>query len=368
VARLLIALLAVGLLPGCDGGDEPQATRPSAAPAQEAGRIAAIRLRYGNPSSRFALVTVDEKGANLRVLFEAPAAEIEKLDRIGTPAWSPDAEAVYVVGVLRERQGDQFVYYESDLFAVNADGGEPRRITSSRDVHAVVPSPDGETLLVARDEHPGKRPFTFSLWLLDADGGNARRLVDAEEGRLEFPGSWSPDGRTIAFTRCTFEPPDEQGFIENRCGVYTISPDGSGLRELADRSSQPAFSPDGRRIAFISDRDEHGEVARGEDENSFANELYVMDVAGRNQRRLTETESLDEQTPAWSPDGSRIAFAREGPARFVDQLMVMNADGTCPTLVIGNAGETKARAMRSYSSPAWRPGRLIGELASLDCD
>jgi Tol biopolymer transport system component len=367
VARPLVALLALGLLAACDSGGVTQATGPSAAPPQETARIVATRVRPGNPP-RFALVTVSDDGSQPRVLVEAPRRTIERLGPIGSPAWSPDAAHVYFIGVLREREGDRFVYYESDVFVVNANGGEPRRITTSRDVHAVVPSPDGKTLLVARDQHPGRRPFTIGLWLLDASGGNFRLLVDAEEGRLDLPGSWSPDARTIAFTRCTFEPPGEQGFIENTCGVYTISPDGSGLRELAERSSQPAFSPDGRRIAFVSDRDGHGEIARGEDENSFANELYVTDVAGRNQRRLTETEKLDEQAPAWSPDGRRIAFAREGPARFVDQLMVVNDDGTCPTLLIGNAGETTPRAGGSFSSPAWRPGPLTGELASLDCD
>jgi Tol biopolymer transport system component len=361
MARRLVALLAVSLLAGCDGGDD----RRSA--PQEAASIVATRLRPGNPP-RFALVTLSDDGSRLRVLVKAPRRSIERLGPLGSPAWSPDAERVYFVGVLRERVGDRFAYYESDVFVVDANGGEPRRITTSRDVHAVVPSPDGKTLLVARGEHPRRLPFTFGLWLLDADGGNARRLVDAEEGRWELPGSWSPDGRTIAFTRCSFKLPDKQGFIENSCGVYTISPDGSGLRELAERSSQPAFSPDGRRIAFVSDRDGHGDVARGEDENSFANELYLMDVAGRNQRRLTETEKLDEQTPAWSPDGTRIAFAREGPARFVDQLMVVNDDGTCPTLLIGNAGERTARTILSFSSPAWRPGRLTSELAPLDCD
>jgi Tol biopolymer transport system component len=371
MSRRLFALLALGLLAGCDSGDDrrdaPQTLGPSSAPPQETARIVATRLRPGNPP-RFALVTLSDDGSKPRVLVEAPRRQIERLGQIGSPAWSPDAGHVYFVGVLRESEGDRFVYYESDVFVVDANGGEPRRITTSRDVQAVVPSPDGKTLLVARDQHPGKRPFTSGLWLLDASGGNFRPLVDAKEGRLDLPGSWSPDGRTIAFTRCTFEPPGKGGFIENTCGVYTISPDGSGLRKLAERSSQPAFSPDGRRIAFVSDRDGHGEVARGEDENSFANELFVTDVAGRNQRRLTETEELDEQAPAWSPDGTRIAFAREGPARFVDQLMVVNDDGTCPTRLIGNAGETMARAVRSFSSPAWRPGRLTGELATLDCD
>jgi Tol biopolymer transport system component len=369
VARRLVGLLALGLLAGCDlndDGREVPRSVPSVAPPQEDARIAAIRLGPGNPP-RLALITLGDDGSKVRVLFEAPNGGIERLGPLGPPAWSPDAQRVYFVGVLRGREGDRFRYYESDVFVLAANGGEPRRITTSRDVNTAVPSPDGKTLLVSRDEHPGTRPFTTGLWLLDADGGNPRRLFDAEEGRLEFAGSWSPDGGTIAFTRCTFEPPDRQGFIENTCGVYTVSPDGSGLRELAERSAQPAFSPDGRFIAFVSDRDDNGEIPRGEDENSFANELYVMDADGDDQRRLTDTESLDEATPTWSADSARIAFARQGPASFVDQLMVVNADGTCPTRLIGNADKASVNTPWS-SSPAWRPGPLTGELAALDCD
>ncbi len=298
------------------------------------------------------------------MLVDASAGGLRGL---ASPAWSPDAERVYFIGVLREREGDRFVYYESDIFVVDAGGGEPRRITTSSDVEAVAPSPDAKTLLVVRDEHPGKRPSTSGLWLLDADGRHPRRLVDVQAGHLVVAPSWSPDGRTIAFARCPYVEPDARGFIANTCAVYTVSPDGTGMRKLAQRSSQPVFSPDGRLIAFVSDRDEHGKLARGEDEEAFANELYVMDADGSNQRRLTESGSLDESTPAWSPDGSRIAFTREGPARFSKQLMVVKPDGTCPTALIGDAGDERIGAPWFFW-PAWRPGRVTGNLAPLACE
>ncbi len=298
------------------------------------------------------------------MLVDASAGGLRGL---ASPAWSPDAERVYFIGVLREREGDRFVYYESDIFVVDAGGGEPRRITTSSDVEAVAPSPDAKTLLVVRDEHPGKRPSTSGLWLLDADGRHPRRLVDVQAGHLVVAPSWSPDGRTIAFARCPYVEPDTRGFIENTCAVFTVSPDGTRLRELAERSSQPVFSPDGRSIAFVSDRDEHGRLAKGEDEEAFANELYVMDANGGNERRLTESESIDETTPAWSPDGSRIAFTREGPVRFSKQLMLVRADGSCPTTLIGDASDARIGAPWFFW-PSWRPDRVTGGLAPLACE
>jgi Tol biopolymer transport system component len=365
----LVALLAFGLLVGCgDDAGAPTANTgpPVSAPTQRALRLVALRARAGKPPlfnpPRFALVRLRDDGSEQEVLLEVPVGAIR---RLASPVWSPDARSIYFVGTLRERHGDRFTYYESDAFAFDATGGEARRLTFSRDLEAIVPSPDGKRLLVARFEEPGKA-LTAGLWLMDVDGRHERRLLGTEDEQIDFPGSWSPDGGTIAFTRCHFRLPGEGGMIENTCAVYTVSPDGSGRRRLTGRSREPAYSPDGRLISFVSDRDENGIVTTGSDEAEFANELYVMDADGSNVRRLTESESLDEETPSWSPDGSRIAYAREGPASFEQQLMVVSADGTCPKLVAGDAADSSIDAM-SFESPSWRPGRIVGRSQQTAC-
>ena len=135
----VVSFLALGLLAGCGDKearrDDAQSGQPVTAAAQQEPRIAAIRWFFGNPP-RFALVTSADDGSRQRVLVEAPAGELQ---RLRSPTWSPDAKRVYFVGVLAEREGDRFVYYESDAYAVSPEGGEPRRITTSRDVEAAVP-------------------------------------------------------------------------------------------------------------------------------------------------------------------------------------------------------------------------------------
>ena len=89
--------------------------------------------------------------------------------------------------MLGERKGVHFRYYESDLFVIGATGGQLRRITRSQDVTAVAPGPTAGPS-IARHQDPATRPLTYSLWLIGADGGNSRRLVDREEGQLDYPG------------------------------------------------------------------------------------------------------------------------------------------------------------------------------------
>jgi dipeptidyl aminopeptidase/acylaminoacyl peptidase len=125
--------------------------------------------------------------------------------------------------------------------------------------------------------------------------------------------------------------------------VCVMNADGSGQRNLTRHPAndfKPAWSPDGRRIAFVSDRHDGGPF-----------EVYVMNASGGDQRRVTRTKGGGGTTdPAWSPDGRRIAFAGN------DGLYLVHADGS-----------GLRRLTRSGETPAWSPdGRRIAFTSGRD--
>jgi TolB protein len=178
------------------------------------------------------------------------------------------------------------------------------------------------------------------LGSLALDGSNLQTVIDG--GSIGSP-SLASDGGSAAFHRAT----GEQG----RPGVpfiYVVPLDGSKpgrrLTRGSDAEIDPAWSPDGHRIAFAR-------RVRG----SF--DLFSVRADGSGELRLTDTPGVDEATPAWSPDGSRIAFSRyEGRLeRGSGDLWTMNASGGHERKLLGDEHD--------YACPAWSPdGRRIALL------
>jgi Tol biopolymer transport system component len=194
-------------------------------------------------------------------------------------------------------------------------------------------SPDGNQLAVAIFPlSDGPR----AIWVMDADGANAVRIAEADN--VSQP-AWSPDAQWILYT----------AQIDNTSAIHLVRPDGSGDRILHQIPApgtkaifSAAFSPDGIRILFDQGTDSGFDV-------------YVMEADGSDVRPITYTGQ--DYDPAWSPDGTRIAFTRQGSGAQSD-IYVMDADGSnVVPLTRGGEGETDLY-------PTWSPdGTKIAYLA-----
>ena len=215
------------------------------------------------------------------------------------PAWSPD--------------GRKIAFFSgSQIYLMNADGSERRPVTNRTGGRSLAWSPDGRKLAFLSGAGCGD--FCFSLYAVNSDGSGLRNLtakLAGNGGPGRGPASdpaWSPDGRKIAFVRlnASFGTP-----------IYVVDADGSGLRNLTPKpvgafAYTPAWSPDGRKLAFTSERDGNSEV-------------YVMNANGSGRRSLTRNPAFDAD-PAWSPDGRKIAFVSNRDGSY--GVYVMNADGS----------------------------------------
>ncbi len=154
----------------------------------------------------------------------------------------------------------------------------------------------------------------------------------AAVGELTTGGSWSPDGRQVAFAA------SENGNSD----IWIAAADGSGARRLTHdpgTDTSPSWSPDGRRIAFVSTR-------------AGNPHLFVMNADGSNQRRLTFKGTYN-QTPRWSPRGDLIAFTGRDERRVFDVFVVAPDNGNDIRRVTQDQGFTN-------EEPTWSPnGRLL---------
>jgi len=157
--------------------------------------------------------------------------------------------------------------------------------------------------------------YEKEIYLIDSDGRNLRRLT-RKSGCVEDSGPvWSPDGKWIAFVSNR----------DNNEEIYVLDIDTKRMTNLTRNPAEdndPAWSPDGKRLTFISTRDGNPEV-------------YSMNADGTNQKRLT-SNSLNDAYPRWLADGNRIIFASFGknpsddmhPETTYSEINIMNQDGS----------------------------------------
>ncbi|MDP1794852.1 MAG: hypothetical protein Q8K63_12035 [Acidimicrobiales bacterium] len=234
------------------------------------------------------------------------------------PAWAPSHAALAVVDAQSPGGILSYIAPSGARFALT-----PAPDGSGEGDSRPTWSPDGLRLAFGRVDFQGSGGYS-SIWVVNKDGQNAQQISVA--GCFTADPTWSPSGTHIAFwsSRDHCSGSGAIGTYE----LYVMRSDGSNVRRLgtAVNSGAPAFSPDGTKIAFASDRDGNFEV-------------YVMTSEGEEETRITTTAGEDTD-PTWSPDGSRIAFRS---ARNGGGIYSMKPDGTDVRLVVSGAA----------SQPSW---------------
>lgn len=213
------------------------------------------------------------------------------------PAWSPSGDTLAYAA---------FVEDGYDLYLVGVEGGVPRRLT---DGWAAFWSPDGTRLAVVRNLN-----LPAPIDLVDVQGRTLTRLTEtAGADRV----SWSRSGR-LAFLDYTLV--DRNPIRATLQTVVLVGADGRGRRSVLGpvrrpMLSEPELSADGRRI-LVTMFDNEGD-----------RELYRRDREGGRLWQLTDNDLFDDDDPAASPDGLRIAFARGGVGEGGGSIYVMGVDG-----------------------------------------
>jgi TolB protein len=179
-----------------------------------------------------------------------------------------------------------------------------------------------------RDAAPGRK--TKEIYVMDYDGYNPRRVTVNRS--LNILPAWSPDGRSLAYTSYRQGQPDVfvASIFEGRSTNLT---NGRG------QNFAPAWSPDGKRVAYSSNRGGNMDI-------------WVANADGSGARRLTDSAAL-ETAPTWSPTGQEIAFTSDRGG--TPQIYLMDSEGlnVRRLTTVGNWND----------APAWNPSKLFSEIA-----
>ena len=279
--------------------------------------------------------------------------DLAKFKTVADPQRSPDGRWVAYVVRSTDVEKDKS---ESDLWMVSWDGTQTVRLTSGPDSESAPRwSPDGRYLafLASRGTEDEKKKGA-QIWLLDRLGGEAQKLTEIDGGVGDY--SWSPDSKRFVFTKGDKDPADEpekmEGwkrktappivldryhFKQDREGylkrfythVHVFDIAGKKLEQITTgpfEDASPAWSPDGTKIAFVSTR-------QGPDPDRHQNsDIYVVDAkAGAEPRQLTTYIGADDGRPSWSPDGQWIAYFQGDETKYlaydINKLAIIPAAG-----------------------------------------
>lgn len=296
--------------------------------------------------------------------------DLARLATVAEPAFSPDGRQVAYSVKTTNLEADK---QQSDLWRASWHGDEPQRLTNTPDSSEWLPqySADGRWLAFLSDR--GGEDAETQVWIMPVGGGEAHQATRFQAGVEDYV--WSPDGAALAVIAWDAERPegspkpknpppivtsryqfkeDATGYLTSRRKHLYFVDVGSGRARLltpGEHDEQlPAWSPDGRTIAYVT--------KRGEDPDRHLNyDIYLISPEiGAQERQLTSFVGSDldpywESRPSWSPDSKRIAYLQSGEDKWIYytpwQLAVIDISSGRAVL--------PAPLDRSMTKPRWAP-------------
>jgi len=254
---------------------------------------------------------------NVVLILVSVAAVVGLLSIV--PLVTPVARAAFtgtngLIAFVRSASGN------SEIYTMKADGTSQTNISDDGATDDMpVWSPDGTKIAFTSN-----RAGNFEIYVMNANGSGLTRLTNSPA--IDWQPAWSADGTKIAFTR---DGPGEQA-------IYTVPAAGGTPTLLLDGAHSPAYSPDGTRLAYV---DMEADDASGE--------VYVLTLSSMGKQQIT-WNSLADEDPEWSPDGTMVAVSRfdtAGEGLVNMEVWVVEANGYLETKLAG------PEAMY----PAWSP-------------
>jgi hypothetical protein len=225
------------------------------------------------------------------------------------------------------------------LYTINSDGsGFTKVFDNLSGISSPSWSPDGSQIAFFATARENNH---FDIFLINADGSGLVNLTKTGDVEEMYP-AWSPDSLQLAFMSSSISGPGSELMVMDRDGTNRVQ-----LTENGAWQSSPSWSPDGPRLVFDS---QMGDLPG----------IYEWDMGSSSLTRLTSSP-LVAARPAWSPDGKKITFEASPDGSGIDDIYVMNSEGSQPVNLTDS--------LHPDSYPAWSPdGKSIAYVSSAVSD